>query len=202
MAFLCRCKSKVWGECPNIFIANAFVAILPIFLTLISLTFGSDHKVQKMLGVSQSKSSWKKYQCPPWREWRYRSLAVPSCCAWWWLGWMQTCHWTPVGIHREREIAMKQPKILKASQIWFHSNKGCHLMFCRHIRIQPMKILAESYSNKDFHEPLLYSGKIERKCSCVSSWYCKPKQPANFQVLHRYFNIRTQALILKRKKYI
>lgn len=53
MAFLHRCKSKVWGECPNIFIASAFEAILPIFLALMCLTFGSDHKAQKMLGVSQ-----------------------------------------------------------------------------------------------------------------------------------------------------
>lgn len=53
MAFLHRSKSKVCGECPNIFLANAFEAVLSIFLTIISLTFGSDHTTQKMLGVSQ-----------------------------------------------------------------------------------------------------------------------------------------------------
>lgn len=85
-----------------------FEAVLPIFLTFISLTFGSDHKPKRCWEHHKSKSSWEKYQYLLGREWRHGSWTVPSCCVRWWLGLMQTCHWTSVGIHRGREIAMKQ----------------------------------------------------------------------------------------------
>lgn len=36
----------------RVFIAGAFEAVLPLFVTVISLIFGSDHTTQKTLGVS------------------------------------------------------------------------------------------------------------------------------------------------------
>ena len=77
-------------------IANAFAAVIPLFLTFISLIFRSDHATQRQWEHHKSKPSWKstcaslerKQNRGAWPAPTVKEVTMPRWFAGWLLEWM------------------------------------------------------------------------------------------------------------------